>query len=367
MSVNQLIARGGVPVDTSGTRGQIAQMQQVDQYRNTLMQREDAQLSREQAQSQQAQQSIHGLIEEAESAFEQGGYDAVRPFIGRLAEHNPQLAQAVDKSYRDEPQKQPGALYKIDQGGKPVYAPADQAMGATPWQEPDKPQAPVKPGYGAPQAGLNPATGKPGQYLVDDAGNVKWLDVQPVPDSPRPIDVAKTRKEFRALPTVKDYETALPLLVSARKAPDNGFGDLQLIYTAGKILDPGSVVREGELALTVAAGSPLQRAIGQTRFSTENGGRLTKETRKQLLDMLNERVLAYRQGYDRDYQQYAEYAQTGGMVPRDVVGRHAANAYQGGKAAAPAKKEAPPQAVEYLKAHPETKAAFQKKYGYLPK
>jgi hypothetical protein len=37
MSVNQLIARGGVPVDTSGTRGQIAQLQQ----RNALMQRED--------------------------------------------------------------------------------------------------------------------------------------------------------------------------------------------------------------------------------------------------------------------------------------------------------------------------------------
>jgi hypothetical protein len=37
MSVNQLIARGSVPVDTSGTRGQIAQLQQ----RNALMQRED--------------------------------------------------------------------------------------------------------------------------------------------------------------------------------------------------------------------------------------------------------------------------------------------------------------------------------------
>jgi hypothetical protein len=37
MSVNQLIARGGTPVDTSGTRGEIAHLQQ----RNALMQRED--------------------------------------------------------------------------------------------------------------------------------------------------------------------------------------------------------------------------------------------------------------------------------------------------------------------------------------
>lgn len=144
----------------------------------------------------------------------------------------------------------------------------------------------------------------------------------------KPADVARLRKEFRSLTPVKDYETALPLLVSARKAPDNGYGDLQLIYTAGKVLDPGSVVREGELALTVAAGSPLQRIIGQTRFSIENGGRLTPETRKQLLGMLNERVLAYRQGYDREYEQYSDYGEASGMVPRDVVGRHAANAYQ---------------------------------------
>jgi hypothetical protein len=31
------------------------------------------------------------------------------------------------------------------------------------------------------------------------------------------------------------------------------------------------------------------------------------------------------------------------------------------------KTEAPPSAIEYLKAHPETKAAFFKKYGYLPR
>jgi hypothetical protein len=143
-------------------------------------------------------------------------------------------------------------------------------------------------------------------------------------------DQQKLRKEFRSLQSVKDYETALPILVSARKAPDNGYGDLQLIYTAGKVLDPGSVVREGELALTVAAGSPLQRALGTARFTTENGGRLTPETRQQLLGMLNERVLAYRQAYDRDYSQFAEYARDNDFQPEQIVGRHAANAYGSG-------------------------------------
>lgn len=163
----------------------------------------------------------------------------------------------------------------------------------------------------------------------------KGNDLEPIPGGPSDPAVTNTRKgvqplrkEFRSLPSVKDYETALPLLVSARNAPDNGYGDLQLIYTAGKVLDPGSVVREGELALTVAAGSPLQRIIGQTRFSVEKGGRLTPQTRKQLLEMLNERVLAYRQGYDRDYQQYADYARESSIDPAQIVGTHAANAYQ---------------------------------------
>lgn len=140
--------------------------------------------------------------------------------------------------------------------------------------------------------------------------------------------VQPLRKEFRSLQSVKDYETSLPLLVSARSAPDDGYGDLQLIYTAGKILDPGSVVREGELQLALAAGSPLQRILGTTRFSVEQGGRLTPAVRQQLLGMLNERVLAYRQAYDRDYQQYGEYARESSIDPSQIVGSHAANAYR---------------------------------------
>ncbi len=234
----------------------------------------------------------------------------------------------------------------VDNGaGGGTYVDAPDALGKQPYA-PSKQQEPTS-RYVA-----------PGGVLVDDAGKeiyrneikpdtpkgreppsgYRWSkdgNLEAIPGGPNDPSVTNTRKgvqplrkEFRSLPSVKDYETALPLLVSARKAPDDGYGDLQLIYTAGKVLDPGSVVREGELALTVAAGSPLQRIIGKTRFSVEKGGRLTPETRKQLLGMLNERVMAYRQGYDRDYQQYAQYARESGIDPSQIVGGHAANAYQ---------------------------------------
>lgn len=147
------------------------------------------------------------------------------------------------------------------------------------------------------------------------------------PDAPKPRDVMALRKEFDGQQSVKDFKTALPLLVSARKAPDNGYGDLQLIYTAGKVLDPGSVVREGELTLTLAAGSPLQRVLGTTRFSLEQGGRLTPQVRQQLLGMLNERVLAYRQAHDQERQRYEQYAAGMGVDPSVIIGAHPANAY----------------------------------------
>lgn len=172
-------------------------------------------------------------------------------------------------------------------------------------------------------------TDAPSGYRWSAGGNL-----EPIPGGPADPSVTNTRrgtqplrKEFRGLQSVKDYETSLPLLVSARNAPDNGYGDLQLIYTAGKILDPNSVVREGELTLTIAAGSPLQRILGSTRFTAEQGGRLTPKIREQLLGMLNERVLAYRQAYDRDFNQYGQYAQESGIDPSLVVGSHAANAY----------------------------------------
>jgi hypothetical protein len=126
---------------------------------------------------------------------------------------------------------------------------------------------------------------------------------------------------------VRDYETSLPIIKSAKNAPDTGYGDLQLIYSVGKLLDPNSVVREGELALTITSGSPLQRIIGSTRFTTEQGGRLPPNSRRQIMEMLNERVGSYKQAYDRDFQQYSEYASEQGYDPSLIVGKHADSAY----------------------------------------
>ena len=188
--------------------------------------------------------------------------------------------------------------------------------------------------YSSPTDGETPVnrqlTTRPvGNGKVQDFGyNPRTNKLEPVGEAydadPGGVNTRKgampLRKEFRNLQSVKDYETVLPLIKSAEKAPDTGYGDLQLIYTVGKTLDPGSVVREGELALTIAAGSPLQRVLGATRFNFEKGGRLTAVQRKQIIDMLNQRVAAAKTAYDRDFNQYSGYAKDSGVDPSMVVG-----------------------------------------------
>lgn len=128
------------------------------------------------------------------------------------------------------------------------------------------------------------------------------------------------RKEFEGLETVKNFRAVQPIIESAKKAPDNGYGDMDLIYAVGKILDPGSVVREGELALTVAAGSPMQRLLGTTRFSIEKGGRLTPKSRQQIVGMLQGRVGAIADAYSRERERFATYAAENGFDASQVVG-----------------------------------------------
>lgn len=133
-------------------------------------------------------------------------------------------------------------------------------------------------------------------------------------------DIQSVRKEFEGMDAVKNYRTVQPIINSARKAPDNGYGDMDLIYAVGKILDPGSVVREGELALTIAAGSPLQRILGTTRFSLEKGGRLTHKARQQIVGMLEGRVGALEGAFNQERERFSRYAQENGWDPSQVVG-----------------------------------------------
>lgn len=140
------------------------------------------------------------------------------------------------------------------------------------------------------------------------------------------IASAKLRKEFRGLQSVKDYETTLPLIESAKRAPDTRAGDLQLIYTVGKVLDPGSVVREGELKLTQGAAPFVQQLAGKIRGEFGKG-RLTPQTRAEMVATLEQRQSGYKDAYTRDYDTYSQYATDSGTDAFGIVGKRPETAY----------------------------------------
>lgn len=164
---------------------------------------------------------------------------------------------------------------------------------------------PTNPYTGAPQGTPLPKTAAPQQPQGATWDSERGVWVQPPqrgtlpPGSatpsptnlpPRVGDVASLRKEFNDLPEVKNYRSVVPIFNSAINAPDTRAGDIQFAYTIGKIFDPNSVVREGELKLVGEAATVLEKFQGELRTLTEGKGRLTPQTRRELLATAQARV-----------------------------------------------------------------------------
>jgi hypothetical protein len=124
-------------------------------------------------------------------------------------------------------------------------------------------------------------------------------------------DVDSLRKEFNGLDAVKNFSSVRPIVESARKAPDTPQGDFALIYGVGKVLDPGSVVREGEMNLVIKAGSPAQRVESYLR-SLQGKGRLSPDMRKELQVILDQRAGEYEKGYQSARSTYEGIAKQRG-------------------------------------------------------
>jgi hypothetical protein len=82
--------------------------------------------------------------------------------------------------------------------------------------KPTAPQSAPKPGYGSPQPGINPQTGKPDQYVVDDYGQAKWLNIAPVPTAQESTaQVASTKKAQSSKDVLAILDEAEPIISQA--------------------------------------------------------------------------------------------------------------------------------------------------------
>ncbi len=167
------------------------------------------------------------------------------------------------------------------------------------------------------------------QTAKDVAGRLRYLDTgelafpgvtPPVeaPEGPKPSDVAGMRKEFSG--QSKDYRsvrTAFSKVQETAKNP-SAAGDLALIFNYMKMLDPGSVVREGEFATAQsAAGVPTQVRNVYNRLVS--GERLAPEQRQDFLNQAYNVYSAQASGQNLLEEQYRDLADRSGYDPENVV------------------------------------------------
>ncbi|WP_259666207.1 hypothetical protein [Rhizobium lentis] len=136
----------------------------------------------------------------------------------------------------------------------------------------------------------------------------------------KPEDVSSLRKEVQDLQSYKSYQQAAPVYQSMidTATTDSKASDLNLVYGLGKIMDPNSVVREGEMVMVNNTASLPDWLSGMIN-SVNGGQRLTPETRQAVLNEARSRMMAYRGALDNDISQYRGIIGRRGMNEADVL------------------------------------------------
>ena len=139
------------------------------------------------------------------------------------------------------------------------------------------------------------------------------------------------RKEFNALPVVKDFGEVRTAFLKVKTAAENpsAAGDLALVFNYMKILDPGSVVREGEFQTAADATSWLQRTeddgfavplpIAKAIRKLEDGTLLTPNQRKDFLSTARNTASAQFKPAKEALQRYKGLAANSGLRVDQII------------------------------------------------
>lgn len=184
----------------------------------------------------------------------------------------------------------------------------------------DRNLADVIMGKETPVAAIDPATGA-ARFM--SPGEAVRTGAKPAADVTKQGEAAgKIRGEIAQLPSYKNYAQAQPIYANLLGTADRNSkaSDLNIVYSIGKLFDPGSVVREGEqIAVKNTAALPdwLQGAIAQLN----GGSALTPETRAALLAEAHTRMSAYEDALGADLDRYGGIVDRAGLSRADVLPR----------------------------------------------
>jgi hypothetical protein len=127
------------------------------------------------------------------------------------------------------------------------------------------------------------------------------------------------RKEFENLPEIKNYKQAFPSYAAIKDAAKRSTpqSDINIVYGIAKLYDPTSVVREGEYATVANSPSIPEKVKGYAQYIA-GGGKLSPETKKQLLAEAEGRLSTYKAEADKAVNSYTGIATRRGMDPKSV-------------------------------------------------
>jgi hypothetical protein len=133
----------------------------------------------------------------------------------------------------------------------------------------------------------------------------------------------KMADDFRGEQPVKDYRTMMPIyssMVDAAKktGPNSRAADINIVYGMAKIMDPGSVVREGEQVIVRDANN-LTGDIMSYINKVNAGQSLDQGARDSLVAEARSRLAATKDQYDQLVGGYTDRAKKQGIDVGNVV------------------------------------------------
>lgn len=111
--------------------------------------------------------------------------------------------------------------------------------------------------------------------------------------------------QFDAEQAVKNYQTSAEAIDAVRSAGSSPTDDQSRIYAFAKVMDPNSVVREGEYKTVQDYSQSLLERVGfKARRVFDNSGFLTNEARGFMLTTLDNRLNSSKKAFDNIYKEY---------------------------------------------------------------
>jgi hypothetical protein len=143
------------------------------------------------------------------------------------------------------------------------------------------------------------------------------------------------RDEFNGSKVVQNYREVTPIMESMKDASTrpSRAADLNMVYALAKIMDPGSVVREGEMIMVNNTQGIGDRLAG-TINSLNGGAMLTPEARARILEEAQSRFKGLESSYKALEDHYGGMSDRFGLRREDVIVQIRKPAGEGGNAPA---------------------------------